>query len=303
MDKKIKTLSVYRKNLAYNTLGELDTNQPEYLASQTEFEMPHGKPVKDTTWNAEGQMEQQMVYTYTPDGFLLTEEMLDTDGSVLEKRTFEPDSMNQIATEFLHYADGSVDCTRYFRDEQNRIVRKEMYADGHELEWKETFHYEGENRLRELKTDQYGNPLVEITYKHNAQGKIAEMQLHNSEEDLYFCKKYEYDLQGHITTATTYDKDGEPLERLSFENDEMGRPLSTVDENKRQKNTATYEYNERGDVVFQIEHDRHGQLIKQLEKTYGESGILLQTQVLVRDFHTGVSRSYNLRNSYEFFDI
>ena len=93
------------------------------------------------------------------------------------------------------------------------------------------------------------------------------------------------------------------MERLSFENDEMGRPLSTVDENKRQKNTATYEYNELGDVVFQIEHDRHGQLIKQLEKTYGESGILLQTQVLVRDFHTGVSRSYNLRNSYEFFDI
>jgi len=101
--------------------------------------------------------------------------------------------------------------------------------------------------------------------------------------------------------ATTYDKGGEPLERLLFENDEMGRPISTVDENKRQKNTAIYEYNERGDVVFQTEHDRHGHLIKQLEKDYDESGLLLQTQVLVRDFHTGISRSYNLRNSYEFF--
>ncbi|HSV88261.1 MAG TPA: hypothetical protein VLH61_06430 [Bacteroidales bacterium] len=303
MDKKIKINTVFRKNLVYNTLGELDTNQPEYKVSETLFELPHGKPVKDTHWNADCQMEQQMVYSCTSDGFLLSEEMIDTDGTVLEKRTFEPDGSNLIACELIHYADGSADRINYFRDPQNRVVRKEWYADDTELEAIETFEYEGDKIVKESKTDQDGNFISETIYNYNDQGKISELVVNNTEEETRYTKNYSYDERGNLVMITVFNDEGVPVERVSYENDENGRPISIIEENRRQKITSAIEYNVRGEIIFQSEHDRHGQLIKQLEKTFDESGLLLQTQVLVRDFHTGVSRSYILRNSYEFFNI
>lgn len=298
MDKKFKSISVFRKNLIYNTLGELDSNQPEYLVSESIFELPHGKLVKETHWSADGHLEQAMVYKYTSEGFLLSEELLDHDESVLEKRTFEPDANNRIACEMLHYADGSADLIKFFRDSQNRVIRKEYYAEDDFLEVVETLKYEEERLIKELKTDNEGNLISESDYTYNEKGKLIEAVVNNPEEEYWLRKIYAYDDQGVLTTVTSYNQANTPMERFSYFNDKKGRPVKITEENKRHMITTEIEYNDKGEIVFQAELDQQGQLIKQLEKNYDESGLLTETQLLVRDFNTGVSRSYCLTNRY-----
>jgi hypothetical protein len=302
MDKKFKSISVFRKNLIYNTQGELDSNQPEYLVSESLFELPHGKLLRETHWSADGQLEQAMVYKYTSKGFLLSEELLDHDESVLEKRTFEADSNNRIACEMLHYADGSADLIKYFRDTQNRIIRKEYFAEDDFLEVVETFEYDGEQLVKELKTDNEGNLNSESDYTYNEIGKLVEAVVNNPEEEYWLRKIYTYDDQGGLTTVTSYNQANTPLERFTYLNDEKGWPVKITEENKRHSITTEIEYNDKGEIVFQAELDQQGQLIKQLEKTYDESGLLTDTQILVRDFNTGVSRSYRLTNRYVPFE-
>jgi len=247
-------------------------------------------------------MEQQMIYTYTSAGFLLSEELLDYDGTLLEKRTFEPDSNNVIACELMHYADGSVDRIKYFRDSQSRITCKEYYNDEDSLEFAETMEYDGDKLIKEQKTDAEGNILAASAYSFNEEGKLTEVVINNPEEVYWMKKTYAYDDNGALAMVTSYNNSDEPVERLSYVNDEFGRPVRVTEENQRQKNTTELEYNEKGDILFQVEHDRHGQLIRQLEKNYDESGLLTETEILIRDFHTGISRSYKLTNKYFFFE-
>lgn len=302
MEKKVSNLSVFRKNLVYNTLGELDSNQPEFLVSESLYELPHGKLVKETHWTENGQVEQQTVYSYTPQGFLLREELVDSDGSTLECRSFEPDSNNLIQIERLHYADGSADRILYVRDSNQKLVRKEFYADENDLEVIEEFAYDGENLLRQTKRDNNDDLIAESHYTYNDMGLISELTVNDLEEDINYQKHYAYDENGFLLQVTTFNEEGDPVERITHENNEAGKPVKITDENKRQKNTTTLEYNEFGEVIFQAETDRHGQLVKQLEKSFDDNNLLKETQVLVRDFQRGFSRSYVLRHQYVFFD-
>jgi YD repeat-containing protein len=302
MDKKIKSLSVYRKNVVLKSSTDDALEDEEFLISESLFEPAFGKLVKETQYNGDGQVEQVMSYTYNEKGFLTGEELLDVDGSVLEKRSFEPDDQGRIAREFVHYADGSADRIEYAYDDAGRVVRKERYDDDDALESAENIVYEGEVVVCESVVDAEGEILSETLYIYDDNGRLAEIVSDNREEGLWFTKVYRYDDAGHRQAATTFNQEGEAVERILFENDEKGRPIQIVDENRRQRNTIRMAYDERGEIIFQEEHDLNGELVNSIERSYDADGRLLESHIVVRNRQRGISRNYSLRNEYNFFD-
>jgi YD repeat-containing protein len=302
MDKKIKSLSVYRKNVVLKSSADDALEDEAFLISESLYEPAFGKLVKETQYNGDGQVEQVMSYTYNEKGFLTGEELLDVDGSVLEKRSFEPDEQGRIAREFVHYADGSADRIEYAYDDAGRVVRKERYDDDNALESAENMIYEGEVVVRESIVDADDEILSETVYSYDENGRLAEIVSDNREEGLWFRKVYRYDDAGHRQAATTFNEEGEPVERILFKHDENGRPTLIVDENRRQKNTIRMTYDERGEIIFQDEHDLNGELVNSIERSYDANGRLMESHIVVRNMQRGISRNYSLRNEYSFFE-
>lgn len=302
MDKKIKSLSVYRKNLVLKSSADEVPDEQEFLISESFYEPAFGRLLKEIQYSDDGQVEQIMAYTYDENGFLTGEELLEADGSVLEKRSFEPEDQGRIANEFVHYADGSADRITYAYDDKGRVIKKERYDDEDELESAESFAYDGELLLSTRSEDAQGELLSETRNSFDENGRLTEVVTENREEEIWYRKVYRYNEAGHRLAATTYNQEGDPVERILFENDGQGRPLMIVDENRRQKNTLRMEYNERGDIVFQEEHDVNGELLNRIERRYDDQGRLLESHIVVRNLQHGISRSYSLRNEYAFFE-
>lgn len=302
MDKKIKSLSVYQKNLVLKSSVDEELDSEEYLITQSIYEPAFGKLAEETQYNPEGEVEQVMRCSYDDKGFLVVEELLDGDGNVLEKRSFEPDGQGRIAREFIHYADDTADRIEYTYDEQGRVVNKERFDDDGDSETIEIFEFDGDRIIRECITDADEEILSETVYTYREDGQLEELLVNKPEEETWFRKVYRYNEAGVREAVTTYNQDEEPVERVVFEHDEHGRPNKVVDENRRQKNTLHMEYNNQGDIVFQEEYDMNGELVNRIERTYAADGLLLESHIQVRNFQRNVSRNYSLRNEYSFFE-
>ena len=302
MSKKIKSLSVYQRNLVLKSSADETLENEEHLISRSIYESDFGKLAEETQFNQDGEVDQVMRYQYNDEGFLVSEELLDGEGEVLEKRSFEPDGQGRMAREFIHYADGTADRIEYAYDAQGHLVKKERFDDEGDPENLELFEFEGDRLVRESKTDADGELLAETLYTYREDGQTEEVIVNNPEEESWFRKVYRYTDAGLREAVTTYNRDEEPVERVLFEHDAHERPVKIVEENRRQKNTLNMEYNEQGDIVFQEEYDRNGELVNRIERTYAADGLLLKSQVLMRNFQRNISRNYVLRHEYSFFD-
>ncbi|MDX9942815.1 MAG: hypothetical protein RBS53_11400 [Bacteroidales bacterium] len=302
MDRKIKSLSVYQKNLVLKSSEDDAVEGEEYLITRSTYEPVKGRLLEETQYSQDRQAEQITRNGYDDQGFLTSEELLDGAGNELEKRSFEPDDQGRIAREFIHYADGTADRIEYVYDEKGRVVKKEHFDDEGEHENTEVFTYEGDMVVREAMTDAEGELLSETVYTYREDGQLEELLVNKPEEETWFRKVYRYDETGAREAVTTFNRDEEPVERVLFEYDDHGRPIQVVEENRKQKNTLHMEYNEQGDIVFQEEYDVNGELVNRIERNYSADGLLLESRVLLRDFQRGVSRNYVVRNEYSFFE-
>ncbi len=302
MDKKIKRLTVYRTNLVLNSAADDEPSLKEFIVSESHYEPVFGKLLKETQYNESGQVDQVMAYSYNENGFVTSEELLEADGSILEKKTWQPGTEGRIAREFVHYADGSADRIEYEYDEMGRVIKKVRFDEDDLIESVELFDYEADRLSREALLGSKGEMLAETIFTFNESGKVHELISNNAEEDIWVRKVYRYNEAGQPVSVTTFNKHGEPVARITYENDELGRPRQITEENRRQKNTVEMEYNERGEIIFQEEKDLNGEVTNRIERIYDSGGFLAESQILVRNFQQGISRQYTLRNEYFFFD-
>jgi len=301
MDKKIKSLSVFRKNVLPKS-PSTDDHEGEFLVSESHYEPVYGRLVSETQFGADGIPEQIMKLEYNQNGFLTGEELFDSDGTTLEKKTWEPDAKGRIFREYVHYADGSADRIDYAYDEKGRIFKKERFDEDGELESAEHFEYENDHLIRETVLNAEGETSSETLYTYDENANLTEVMSDNPEEEIWFRKVYRYDEAGHRLSVTTFNREGDPVQRVSFENDEKGRPTQIIEENRRQKNTVQMEYDERGEILFQEEKDLNGEVTNRIERIFDQEGLLAESYILVRNFQRGISRNYTLRNKYTFFD-
>jgi hypothetical protein len=301
-DRKIKRISVYRiDGPAAFPAGEQAVERA-YLHRFTDYHPDWGAPIADVQYGRLGNIEQQTEYVYDGRGFLTREVLKESDGEVVEERSFEPDDQQRIAREFRHYADGSYDVTGYYYDDTGRVVKKVMADDEGEVERIEQFEYRDGKLMVEKATDGEGNLLLEISYAYNNEGLPEEVHVMNPEEGEEFQKVHAYTPEGKRKSTLVYDSEGELVERYLFEVNEQGYPAVVVEENRMKKNTIRMEYGVLGHVIFQEEHDLKGDLVNKVERRYDEQGNLLESRVVIRNPGMGMLQEYTVIQEHEYFD-
>lgn len=298
MGKKLKSLFVYKKNLLQKTGNE---PQEELLLTENHYDDSNTNLIKEIQYGENGQVEQLMLFEYDEKGFLISEELRDASGEVLERKTYEPDDKGQVAFEFIHYADGSADKIQFDYDAEGRLVSKQQYDDEGMLEWLSKLAYNGDKPISEITETADGELVSENTFEYDAKGFLVTALINNIEESLWLKKEFEYDEFGNKKAIITFNKDGQAVERIKFENDDKGRPIGVVEENRRQKNTQRLEYDEKGEIIFQEEYDVNGELVGKIERTFNEEGFLNESKVLIRNLQRGITRNYSLRHEYSFY--
>lgn len=301
MDKTIKRISVFHFNGPEGLPEGGSQAEKGVLSRTTEFHPEWGKPVCETQYDVHGQMEQKTDYVYDNKGFLIREVLIESDGEVVEERSFEPNERQGVKKEFRHYADGSHDVADHFYDEAGRLVRKVIADDEGEVERIETLSYSGERLVHELATDGQENMLFEVRYVYDEDGLLEEVHINNPEEGTAYQKVHEYDTDGKKTATLVYDQNGELIERYLFELNEQGHPSSVVEETRTKKNALKMTYDEQGNVVYQEEHDLAGELVNRVERRYDGEGRLVESHVAFRNPMLGVIQEYSVFQEYEFF--
>lgn len=274
----------------------------EVLLSETFYHPEFDKVVAERQYGQNGELEQLTEYAYDDQGFMVREVLKERDGSVMEEKTYEPhpDDPGRVGRELLHYADGSVDTLHYEYDGQGRLIRKVLVDSDGDPERIEVYAYENELLVAEAVLDGEETLQEEKEYTYDTSGRLTEVLHHNVFEDILIKRVNAYDENGHRESLVVYDRQEEPVERVLFENDEKGRPVKVIEENRSKKNTLHLRYDDNGMVAFQEEFDLHGRLVSRVERKHDEKGRLLQSKVKMEAPARGLSSEYLVRNEYEF---
>lgn len=301
MESKIKTISIYRRNIPADTPSGGGPDAEKLLVSTAEYDAVLAKPVLETQYDAEGMAEQQTRYSYDESGFLIREVLTDASGEVLEEKSFEPDEQRRVRREFRHYADGSFDTLAYWYDDAGLVVKKVLSDDEGTIETTETFEYTDGLLVREAVYDGEEDLVSESTYVYDEDGLLDGKETRHLYDGISLRQEYIYNDAGHREAILSYDSDGALVGRVLLTLDEKGRPTGVEEEDKQRKNQTSLQYDDRGHIVFQEEVDMRGELVSRVERTYDDQGLLLRSEVTARNPLRGINQHYEVIHEYSFF--
>ncbi len=297
MGKKIRSISVYRSKVDGSSSGD----DQGILMSREVFHPDFNKTVLQEQYGIDGQLEQTTVFEYDDRGFLIREVLKEADGTVTEEKSFEPDDRQRIAREYLHYADGSHDTIHYTYDDSGRVIRREIIDSDGDIEEISEMAYQDDQLVHELVKDADGEIVDEHRYVYE-DGLLQEVFHYNGQEESSQKRVYSYNDEGHRESVLVYDNDDNLIERFLFENDDQGRPIQIIEENRQKKNTIHMKYANHGHVGFQEEYDMKGNLVSRVERVYDDDGLLLESRIDATVPAMGVQQSYVVKQQYAFFD-
>ncbi len=295
--RKIKSITVYKKNIDRSESG----GDQEIMVSKEVFHPDFDKPVLLEQYGPDGQLEQTTSYEYDDKGFLIRETLKEADGTVMEEKSFEPDEKLRISREYLHYADGSRDTITYTYDQNGRVIRKETADPDGEVEEAREMSYQDDQLVHQAVKHADGDIIEEHRYVYEG-GLLQEALHYNGQEGSSQKRIYSYDDKGHRESVLVYDEADNLIERILFDNDDEGRPIKVVEENRQKKNTIHMRYENHGNVAFQEEFDLKGNLVSRVERIYNEDELLLESRIEAVIPAMGTSHNYVVKQKYAFFD-
>ncbi len=309
MSTQIKALKIVRKPLPPEGSEGVGSEviPKEVLVSETEYHPEWGKVTRERQYASDGRLEQETLYEYDNQGFLIRELLKEGDGSVMEEKSYEPDEQQRLSKEYLHYADGSKDTIFYMYDDEGQLVRKRSEDEDGDLEQLQLFEYSNGFIVRKALYDEDPSeedgtePAEEVRYTYDSAGKILEEEILNNTDGVFRHKVHVYNDDGHRIAVKVYDEGEELIERVLMEPDEQGRPVRMVEENRKKKNTLNLRYNNKGNIVFQEEYDLKGNLLNTVSREYDEEGRLLSSEVDHRMPLQGPPRRYIVEHRYSFY--
>jgi YD repeat-containing protein len=104
----------------------------------------------------------------------------------------------------------------------------------------------------------------------------------------------EFNEAGRRFRELRYNHQDELVERNIYEEDEQGRVIRVIEENKARKNTTDYTYDEKGNVILQVETDLNGGLNHQVIRRYDDEGHIITATVEAVMKPSGLPRAYTL---------
>jgi YD repeat-containing protein len=207
MNKKIRSVTVTRHDYVIRNINEEEPDIREYPHLFTEYNLA-GQPVKEVKYDRSGGFEEMLAFEYNDAGQLITESYFQAEDEVAEKKYFEWNDAGQVTASRKEYLDGSVDHTRYFYDEEGRLIRRVTTSEDEEEETEEF---------------EYPEPGEE---EAPAEEPSGDLRITRDEKGQVILEE-EYGDTGDLLTRVgrTYSEDGRLLEVDAFI-DGQGRAIS-----------------------------------------------------------------------------
>jgi hypothetical protein len=298
MSNKIKNETVYRVDHVPG--DEIDLEQSySQMQSYREFD-ESGNLILEIGYAHDGEITDKIGYRYDDAGHLLESLIYGEDDEVLERKEVIRDSDGRVTKGFTHYLDGSADINEYFYDDKGNLTSMVVKDDEDEIEFSEKYYYEGDKvvKVERLNGDD------EVIFRQEDEyvdGNIKTRTTWSSEEEEPTTLVQEFNAAGHREQELRYDRNDKLIERNIYEEDENGRVVRIIEENRLRKNTTELTYDELGNPVHQIETDLNGNLNHEVFRTYNAEGDLLYTTVEMVIKPGGEKRAYSMIIRKEMF--
>jgi YD repeat-containing protein len=298
MSKKIKKETIYR--LEHLPGEEIDIEQEfDLIQSCREYD-ESGNLVLEMAYSHDGVIVDKVEYRYDEAGRLIESLIYGEFDDILERRETLRDKDGHVTRELIHYLDGSSDSREYSYDEKGNLIELRVIDDEEELESSEKYFYEGDKVVKVERLDG-NNELIFRQEDEYIDGIIGTRKIWSSEEDEPFTLIYKFNATGHREQELRYNSRDQLIERNIYEEDEHGRVIRIIEENKQRKNTTEFSFDEQGNVIRQVETDLNGDLNHEVFRVYNPDGDLLLTTVEAVIKPGGGTRAYSLIHRRELF--
>jgi YD repeat-containing protein len=211
MNKKIKSITVSRHDDVIRSVNEEDAEVVESRHLYSEFNIA-GQPVQEIKYDRSGGFEERSDYAYNEAGQLISECYYPAEDELAEKKLYDWNEAGQVVASHKEYSDGSVDHTRYFYDDQGRLVRRVTTSEDEEEETEEI---------------EYPDPADDGDDQGDAPEESGEgLRIIRNEKGQVILEE-EHNEEGELLTRVerTYADDGRLLEVEAFI-DGQGRAMS-----------------------------------------------------------------------------
>jgi antitoxin component YwqK of YwqJK toxin-antitoxin module len=278
---------------------EIELNQ-DFDGKQSYHEYDKaGHLILEIAYTRDGEIADKVEYRYDEEGKLLETLVYGEDDEVLERKEIIWSDNNKLKQEIIHYLDGSEDIHEFFYDEQGNLTGMQVKDDEDDLDFSEKYFYEGDKMIRVEKW----NEEDELIFKQEDEyedGKLKTRTTWSDEEEEPFTTVQHFNPAGHRVEELRYNSNEKLVERNIYEEDEQGRVVRMVEENKLRKNTTEFSFDEQGRVIYQKETDLNGELNHEVYRFYGADGEPVKTTVEAVMKSSSQKRAYSLIYKREF---
>ena len=276
MSNKIKSETIYRID---HVPGEEISPDQDLVGKQTYHVYNEaGHLILEIAYNRDGDIADKMEYRYDEDEKLLETLIYGEDEEVLERKKIIWSDDNRILKETIYYLDGSEDIHEFFYNEKGNLTGIQAKDDEDEIEFSEKYFYEGE---KVVKVEKW-NGEDELIFKQEneyADNVLTTRTVWSSEEEEPFTVVQNFNARGHREEERRYDSREKLIERNIYEEDENGRVIRMVEENRLRKNTTEFSYDDKGNVTYQKETDLNGEINHEIRRYYGPDNEPVKTTV------------------------
>jgi hypothetical protein len=171
-----------------------------------------------------------------------------------------------------------VDTHEYYYDEKGNLTGMRVADDEDELEFSEKYYYEDDRLVKIERCNEYDKVVFrqEDTYEN---GVISTRKIWSSEEDEPFTLIHHFNAAGHREQELRYNSRDQLIERNIYEEDDHGRLIRIIEENKQRKNVTEFSFDEHGNLTHQQETDINGDLNHEIFRFYNTEGELIQATI------------------------
>jgi YD repeat-containing protein len=299
MSNKIKSETVYR--IDHMPGEEIALEQDfDQMQSYREYDRS-GRLLLEIAYTQYGEIADKIEYRYNEEGNLLETFIYGDDDEVLERKEVVWSDDNRIAREFIHYLDGSEDIHEFFYDEQGNLTGIRVKDDEDELEYVEKYFYEDGLPVK-IERKNEDDDLIFSQEDEYENGKLLTRTVWSAEEEEPYTFVQHFNASGHREQELRYNSREELIERNIYEEDEHGRVVRLIEENRQRKNTTEFSYDDKGNVIHQVETDLNGELNHEILRVYSPEGDPLRTTVEAIIRQSGDKRAYSLIFKRETFE-
>jgi hypothetical protein len=291
MGSRIKSETIYRIDHLPGEEIEIEGDL-EGKQSFNEYD-ESGHLILEIAFTRDGDIADKIEYKFDAEGKMLETRIYGEDDEILERKEMRWADDNRLKQEIIHYLDGSEDIHEFFYDEKGNLTGLQVRDDEDEIEFSEKYLYDGD---KVVKVERWNgdNKLVFKQEDEYKDGGLTTRTTWSAEDEEPFTVVQHFNTRGHREEELRYNSDEQLVERNLFEEDENGRVVRMLEENKQRKNTTEFSYDEEGRVTYQKETDMHGELNHELYRYYDTDGQPVKTTVEMVLKPSGNKRAYTM---------